>query len=345
MGGPEGAALQGRPAMSNGAAKRRPAFLITIDTEGDNLWSGPAEVTTRNAAFLPRFQALCERHGFRPTYLTNYEMATDRQFAVWARGVIDRGAGEVGMHLHAWNSPPHHALTAHDMRCMPYLVEYPDEVMRDKITTLTRLLEDVFGVPMLSHRAGRWAFDARYARILEELGYAADCSVTPGVDWRGSKGKPDGAGGADYRSFAARPYFLDLDDIAVPGRSGLLEVPMTTLDTAPRLLRAHERRWDGVAAAGRLRRRVWPVEWLRPNGRNLHRMQRLIDACVAERRDYVEFMLHSSELMPGGSPTFPTEELIEALYRDMDALFAHARPHFEGETLAGFARDWAAQLR
>ncbi len=35
-----------------------PRFLITIDTEGDNLWSLPREITTSNAKFLPRFQNL-----------------------------------------------------------------------------------------------------------------------------------------------------------------------------------------------------------------------------------------------------------------------------------------------
>src|ERR1700712_1667197 len=113
------------PAMAAPSAERlMPTFLITIDTEGDDLWSGPAEITTRNAAFLPRFQALCESHGFRPTYLTNYEMASDPRFAAFARGVIRDGAGEVGMHLHAWHSPPHFELTPHDTRHMPYLVEY-----------------------------------------------------------------------------------------------------------------------------------------------------------------------------------------------------------------------------
>lgn len=319
-----------------------PAFLITIDTEGDDLWSGRAEITTRNAIFLPRFQALCEDHGFRPTYLTNYEMVTDPHFAALGRSIIGRGAGEIGMHLHAWHSPPHFPLTGRDAQHMPYLIEYPEEVMRGKIVHLTRLLEDTFGTRMQSHRAGRWAFDERYATILNELGYAADCSVTPHVDWRGTKGRPDGPGGTDYRSFASSPYFLALDDISTPGGSGLLEVPMTTIDTAPCVLRDLEAATGLSPSLGRLRRRVWPVEWLRPNGRNRTRMRRIIDLCVAEKREYVEFMLHSSELMPGGSPTFPMEESIEVLYQDMADLFAYASPHFRGETLAGFAQGWSA---
>ena len=55
------------PTFRQGAMSPRPAFLVTIDTEGDDLWSRPREIGTRNAAFLPRFQALCEAHGLKPT--------------------------------------------------------------------------------------------------------------------------------------------------------------------------------------------------------------------------------------------------------------------------------------
>ena len=57
-----------------------PAFLITIDTEGDDIWGRHATVTTENARYLPRFQDLCRKHGFKPTYLTNYEMAVDSRY-------------------------------------------------------------------------------------------------------------------------------------------------------------------------------------------------------------------------------------------------------------------------
>ena len=61
---------------------------------------------------------------------------------------------------------------------------------------------------------------------------------------------------------------------------------------------------------------------------------------VASARDegasYVEFMLHSSELMPGGSPTFATDESVECLYGHLEALFEEATANFSGATLAEF---------
>ena len=61
-------------------------FFIPIDTEGDNLWAWREgdPICTENAKFLPRFQSLCEEYGFRPDYLTNYEMASDNFFRDFA---------------------------------------------------------------------------------------------------------------------------------------------------------------------------------------------------------------------------------------------------------------------
>src|SRR6266511_1383738 len=148
-------------------------FIITIDTEGDDLWGRSREITTRNAEYLPRFQSLCERFRFKPVYLTNYEMAMSDVFVEFARDVVARGACEIGMHLHAWNSPPLEPLTSDDFRFHPYLIEYPEPVMKEKIRTLTRLLEDRLDRAMISHRAGRWAFDGRYAAMLLDGGHGA----------------------------------------------------------------------------------------------------------------------------------------------------------------------------
>ncbi len=39
------------------------SFLITIDTEGDDIWSKRSSAETRNASFLPRLQSVCEKFG------------------------------------------------------------------------------------------------------------------------------------------------------------------------------------------------------------------------------------------------------------------------------------------
>lgn len=316
-------------------AERRPFFLITIDTEGDNLWTRPQEITTRNAEYLGRFQSLCDRYGLRPTYLTNYEMALSPVFEELGRDLVRRGAGEIGMHLHGWNSPPDRPLTPDDHACHPYLIEYPLEDMRAKIRYLTDLLQETFEVPMRSHRAGRWAMDERYARLLIEAGYRVDCSVTPGVSWTRSAGAPHGTGGRDYTGFPNGWYFVDPDDLCSPGSSSLLEVPPTIVPDmrlTTRVARRLARRLPYAAVLARARR----VQWLRPNGRNRQLLLDVLDDRAVAEAGYAEFMLHSSEFMPGGSPTFPTARSIEALYEDLEALFTKVAARFRAATLSEF---------
>jgi len=310
-------------------------FIITIDTEGDDLWSKPREITTRNADYLPRFQSLCERFGFKPVYLTNYEMAMSDAFVEFARDVLVRGAGEVGMHLHAWNSPPLVPLTSDDFRYQPYLIEYPDPVMKEKIKFVTRLLESRFDQAMVSHRSGRLGFDGRYAAMLLDEGYRVDCSVSPGLDWSGTPGDPNGKGGTDYRAFREDPYFFSPSDISAPTTGGLLEVPMTIRTSA------QYRKVPWVYRIPLLRqatnRLLSPaLNHLCPAESALHGMLRAAHAARTDGAVHVEFTLHSSELMPGGSPKFRNTRDIERLYEQLEIVFEELSTWCRGMTLKEF---------
>ncbi len=301
----------------------KPAFLITIDTEGDNLWEQPREITTKNAEFLPRFQSLCERYGFKPTYLTNYEMAKSDLFVEFGKDVQSRGMGEIGMHLHAWNSPPIIPLTSDDFKYQPFLIDYPELVMRDKIAVMTDLLEEKFQTKMLSHRAGRWSFNNIYAQLLIEHGYCVDCSVTPHVSWQY-------VGGTDFSSYPENAYFVDSEN-------KLLELPMTIMkyDRSSLIKTLSE-----LPQIGRGVRHFWPTTtWLLPSRHNLKAILALVQQAIAEKRPYIEFMLHSSELMPGGSPSFVNKRQIETLYNNMEILFATISKNFIGMTLKDYYVD------
>jgi hypothetical protein len=313
----------------------KPSFLITIDTEGDNLWARkPWPVTTRNARFLPRFQFLCERFGFKPTYLVNHEMAHDPFMVKFGRDIIQRGAGEIGAHLHAWDSPPIRPLTSDDNLFHPYLIEYPDEVAREKLAVLTDLLSNTFKVRMASHRAGRWALNAAYARMLVQLGYRVDCSVTPYVSWVLNVGDPNRSGGSDYTRFPNTAYFPNPDCLSRVGSLPLLEVPVTIMPKwGASLRRRLPHAVHALAVTQYWLDRLWPVVWLRPSGSNLRDMMWLLETALSRGQDYVEFMLHSSELMPGGSRTFADESSIEKLYEDLVRLFSVASETYSGATM------------
>lgn len=330
-----------RPQRGNEA----PAFIITIDTERDNAWARSGISTTENAKHLGRFQQLCDKHGLKPTYLTTYEMASDPALVRLARAAEVCNAAEVGMHLHAWDSPPvDRPLTPNDEKHHPYLMEFPLDLMRKKVRAVTALLEDTFSHKMTSHRAGRWGFDATYASVLADEGYHVDCSVTPYVSWESHKGDPAQDGGPDFRFYPEAPYVMDPADVGKPGSGPMLQVPMSIVPRLPfsqRLVPAsilRNRKLQGIA------QRLLPNDWLRPSPGNLPSMRRVLRTCLAQKRSYAMFMTHSSELMPGGSPYFPTAEHIEMLYQSLDALFSEVAQHFRGMTLSQFARELRPSL-
>ncbi len=308
----------------------KPVCLIIIDTEGDNVWARPREATTRNAAYLPRFQSLCEHHGFIPTYLTNHEMAREPIFVDMARDALTRGTAEVGMHLHVWDTPPIKPQGPEDWHDQPYATDLPAELVDQKAEFMTRLLEDIFQAKITSHRAGRWGFSAPYARSLIRLGYEVDCSVTPGVSWAAYPGLRGGRGGVDYRFFPKSAYVIDPEDISRPGASPLLEVPMTVVE----LQRPIHRRLIDVA-----RGRSGPnMVRFQPKPGNLRDLLTIVEQKRQAGADYLQFTLHSSEFMPGGSPLFKTKESIESLYRDLNVLFANIGRTFIGCGLTDYAR-------
>lgn len=287
-------------------------FIITIDTEGDGQWNPDAPCSTENAKFIPRFQELAEKYGFKPTWLTNYEMVEDPFYVEYMKDCLRRDTCEIGMHLHAWNNPPEYLLKkVNDQR--DYLFEYPESIMDEKIRFLTEKLESTFSTKMLSHRSGRWSTDETYFKLLKKYGYKYDCSVTPYMNWEscvGSTGKP----GSDYSNFPIKPY--DIYD-------GIIEVPVSirplkylakdTMNSFHCI--AHELKWSN-----RIR-----YTWLRPTKNpSFIALKKVLDI-VSEDSDYAMFMLHSSELMPGGSPSFPDEKSIEELYECIEKLFAYAR--------------------
>ena len=78
--------------------------------------------------------------------------------------------------------------------------------------------------------------------------------------------------------------------------------------------------------------------WLRPDGNNLKEMLWIIDKAFRIKMDYIQFMIHSSELMPGGSPVFQTKKSIENLYYDLEVVFALIAKYSRGVGISDYAK-------
>lgn len=278
-------------------------FIITVDTEGDNLWryKDGDIVETRNAEYIPRFQQLCEQYGFKPVYLTNYEMANSDVFVKNAKEWQIKNNCEIGLHLHAWNNPPLSCFQG-PFSGNPYLIEYPDDVMRQKFKVVYDLIVEKFGIKPVSHRAGRWAMDDRYFKILKDFGFRVDCSHTPGINWGLNKGKT--IGGTDYSNVKNGTTIID----------GILEVPPSIYINHRPFYGSFKNKIRTIIKGEKI--------WLRPASSSVEMMEVAIKALnKRDDVDYVQFMIHSSELMPDGSPYFVSAADVENEYETIETFF------------------------
>lgn len=291
-------------------------FIITVDTEGDNLWAWHKgdPIGTKNTKYIPRFQKLCNKYDFKPVYLTNYEMLMDDEYCVMVKEWQAKGQCEVALHLHAWNNPPLYKLDA-KYSGNPYLIEYPDDVMKAKFKVIYDLFVEKIGCKPFSHRSGRWAMDERYFNILNEFGVKVDCSYTPGIDWSHNMGET--IGGSNYSNVPKLPFVIN----------GVSEIPVTIRSVHHALKGGWKHRIKTIIKGENLQ--------LRPATNNLAQMKKLVNVVEQETdTNYLEFMLHSSELMPGGSPYFEDEAAIEREYCIMDQFFLYAyNKGYRGTTL------------
>lgn len=304
-------------------------FIITVDTEGDNLWSWKKgeEITTENALFIPRFQELCEAYSFVPTYLVNYEMAKDMRWVDYIKPKIQQKKCEVGMHIHAWNSPPQFDVV-NNYGGNPYITEYPKEIMYEKVKYLKSILENQFETDILSNRSGRWATDISYFEILDDLGVKVDCSVTPQMDLSGIAGCSKNCGN-DYSHHSTQPYMIT---------NNLMEIPMTT-----RIV--HKTSCGSVLHKLKVFLKG-EASWLRPHKKSLTELFILTELVEREKNGYLEFMLHSSELIAGGSPYFNNDEDIEQLYSILMSYFKYiSEKNYVGTSLSDYSRELRSYVK
>ena len=193
------------------------SFIVTVDTEGDNLWnySNDSDIKTENALFIPRFQELCNQYDLKPVWLTNYEMIRSDVYVNYMKDILNKDQCEIGIHIHAWNNPPLYSL-GKKYSGNSYLIEYPKEVMYAKFKRTYDLIEQRFGIQVKSHRAGRWAMNGVYFKLLEDFGVTCDCSYTPTVSWHSAAGCTIPAG-SDYRGVPKIAHWI----------GNVLEVPVT----------------------------------------------------------------------------------------------------------------------
>ncbi len=282
-------------------------FFLTIDTEGDNIWSAPRDISAKNTEKLYRFQSLCEKYDIKPIYLTNYEASINKGFQKFVKEHKDNL--EIGLHLHAWNSPPIKPLTQDDYKYQPYLHEYSNDLIIKKIEYLISHLKETFNCDIVSHRGGRYSINSTIIKVLYENGIKIDCSVVPGIDWSSSKGDPSRNGGPNFKGY--NPKINVIDD-------SLIEIPVTTY-----IVNDYINNLKDTNVLKRILRKFFNYKnlILRSKVDNLDELKKVVKHNLKNECTHLDYIIHSSELVKGYSPLIKTNEEEDVFYKNLEKFF------------------------
>src|SRR2546426_5240235 len=294
-------------------------LVVSIDTEEDNWAPARTGITVDNIRELPRLHRVLGRLGVRPTYFVTYQVALRPWAADILRGISADGNGEIGAHLHPWNTPP---LTDELVPRNTMLLNLPAPLQAVKIASLTNALQAATGERPRSFRAGRWGFGASTAAALLKCGYRVDSSVTPFESWARYDHGPSHVGAP------LDVYRLDgLGDTRVPVPGGaLVEVPVScgySRGPIHSWARLHALLNSSVARGLRLgamasRAGVIRHIVLNPELEPVENMLTLSRHLIGQGVRHLHVSLHSPSLRPGLTPFAPTRADVERLYSALD---------------------------
>ena len=269
-----------------------PTLLVVIDTEEEFDWDAPfsrASTSVANIDHQGLAQDLFDANGIAPTYAIDYPVATTPSSIAVLRPWLEAGRCEIGAHLHPWVNPPHEE----DVNARhSFASNLPVDLMRRKLEALRDAIAANFGRAPSVYKAGRYGVGQDTPDVLRALGFDADTSVVPHVDFSDIQGP-------DFRALPDRPFLTTPEIAEVPlsvhfaGRAARLGPSL--FPALDRLRRLHA---PGIAA------RLGLLERLRlsPEGHSFDDMRRQTEAALACGDRHLVLTYHSSSLMPGGSP-------------------------------------------
>jgi hypothetical protein len=266
----------------------------------------------------------------RPTLLVTYQVGRHPSNQRWIADLCRRWNGEIGAHLHPWNTPPLNRGGSNEPTSSE---ELPADLLAAKLGTLLHVIGTT-GVSPQSFRMGRFNMGPRMWSLLESSPVRVDSSIAP---MRRSPGGPD------HLSAPADPFFPCPADLCRPGDSSILEVPITIVPVIPGLGNLLER----LLYAGVLPH-PW-IEWFamklgsipaQPAWTGLRRLKAAAWLHATRGGRVMTLFFHSSELMPGGSPLHPTEAHVERFLAKTGRFLRWLRKEFHAEpvTLSALAK-------
>jgi len=280
-------------------------LVVTIDVEEEGLFSGQydaSNASVRNVPEMARLDSIFREWGIRPTLLLTYPVANHRPHADLLLKLTESWHGEIGAHLHPWNTPP--------IRPLPHPAPVPSELiprelLAEKLANLLKAINDL-GTRPRSFRMGRFNIGPKIFSLLGPAGIRVDSSMAPMRSYYG---------GPDHLFVGADPYFPDPADPRRAGDAEILEVPITIVPLSRWLGRAlhvaQERAWMSSTRISWLAMNLASLA-AQPAWTGLGMLKSAVMLHRLRRGKVLTIFFHSSELMPGGYPHHSAPRHVDA---------------------------------
>jgi len=296
--------------------------VVSIDTECDQglHWRTISPMTfTSVTELIPNIlQKIFLKYGVVPTYLLSPEVLEDQSCVEILKSLSHV---ELASHLHGDFIEPQRKPAGSSMT--DFQAMYPPEMEAAKMANLTRLFEEKIGFKPTSFRAGRWGISPKTFKILEDLGYLVDSSVTPYFIWNFKNYV------LNYKTALDTPYFPSVDNFLIPGNMRLLQVPVTIFSYYGQRLNKLAPSIPSFAKEILMKVPLWRPMWLRPTYCDFNQMKYVIDAYIAahsqEKNIVLNMMFHSVEILPRENPYNLNQEKISHFLNNMERIFDYLR--------------------
>ena len=294
---------------------KRLNVALTIDVEEDGLFTGVYSSETAcvsNVRHLWRLDPLIRDYGIKPTLLTSYQVAENAECRQILHKLKNRWAGEIGAHLHHWNTDPKVELT-HRPPVPSELI--PVEVLRAKTENLLEALTTISGERSTSFRMGRFNLGPKMFSVLEETGFRVDSSIEP---------LRSEYGGPDHIVAQSDPYYPDSRDPRKTGFSKILEVPITINPIISKIdVLVEKARTAGLLRTDELLRLVSSLVSIpaQPAWLGLRAAKFAVTLHTLKGGRFLTIFFHSSELAPGLNPLHPDEDSVQRFLKKLRRFF------------------------
>lgn len=301
-------------------------LAVTIDVEEEGLFLNRydrGKTSVENIARLVRLDPIFHEWGIRPTLLLTYPVARNGRCADLLNELRERWQGEIGAHLHHWNTPPFVDLPHADPVPSDLI---PEDVLASKLENLLSAIRNT-GVSPTSFRMGRFNMGQRMFSVLETSSISVDSSVAPMRHYYG---------GPNHLAARTDPYFPNPKKPLDEGTSRILEAPVTILPALEGLGVVLEkwRRWGPLSERWAPRFAMYLGSLAaQPMWTGFRRLQAAVRLHASRGGEVLTVFFHSSELMPGGCPQHRNAQDVDRFLAKLERFIAWLRRDMQAESI------------